>query len=708
MKIAVNADAESTVVGVESGRMNFDTSKQAKLFHMLSSSLYSNKPRSILRELCSNAHDSHVLVGIAATTPFKVVAPTYETPLLVVKDYGVGLTKEEAYNTILCYLGSTKDQSSDFIGGWGIGSKSPFAYTKSYNVVCVKDGKRVEFACWKDEHGLPTSAVVDERDTDEPNGVEMHVPVMAGDVRTFRTAITSYMQWTNYNVVADMGDFHQLKPLEPMETVDYHGLPISLFKSDDGGKIRLVYGGESYDIKDCINKETDTWERWEKLLESMDDGFNIAVVMNTPDSVDFNMNREELEQTPRTVALINKIVDFLGEEAAKRVDVYDSKMKATIGMSTDGEGVRKTLAEISAEIDRIISEGDSADRVFARAFRIFESTYRFDIGYSESLHALSQRSGVHRLHSLSYMVKPLCDQITVAYGRTFTPSKRDRDDFFYKRRRGMSAQTTNVIYVRATTKEEAIAVLNSSPSIGNFDWTGVDFHFFNIPLPTRSSSVRTGRTPPPRIYEAIAKEYIPFTPSNIYVMRRRGDEIDAETEMLLQIGAMALTPSYKYKPIIFFTPTSEFLKRDHPSNVISMDKAEGAWMEAANDYLAAWGGISFKGMTGFRRCEISTLSKESKVDVLSIAFNAAVDRAARDYGRVCRVEGDVAQFVADWREGGGVLQVQGLVNVMGKIRKIHKDVAMATEFIDMRKLIRNRSTPAARKLIATLKIGEWI
>jgi HSP90 family molecular chaperone len=79
MKIAVNADAESTVVGVESGRMNFDTSKQAKLFHMLSSSLYSNKPRSILRELASNAHDSHVQAGIAATTPFKSSHPPTKT-----------------------------------------------------------------------------------------------------------------------------------------------------------------------------------------------------------------------------------------------------------------------------------------------------------------------------------------------------------------------------------------------------------------------------------------------------------------------------------------------------------------------------------------------------------------------------------------------------------------------------------------------------
>jgi hypothetical protein len=708
MKIAVNADAESTVVGVESGRMNFDTSKQAKLFHMLSSSLYSNKPRSILRELASNAHDSHVQAGIAATTPFKIIAPTYENPLLIVKDFGVGLTKEEAYDTILCYLGSTKDNSSDFIGGWGIGSKSPFAYTKSYNVVCVKNGKRVEFACWKDEHGLPTSAVVDERETDEPNGVEMHVPVAAGDVRAFRTTIRSYMQWTNYNVQAEMGGEYALRPLVAEEVVDFDGLPISLFRSEDvGGKIRLVYGGESYDIKDCIDKETDSWHRWEMLLDAMDSNYNIAVVVNTPDSVDFNMNREELEQTPRTVTLINKIVDFLGSEADKRVNVYDSKMKASMGLKTGDEGNRITLASVAANIDKIISEGDSADRVFARAFRIFESTYRFDMEYTENIRTITQYSGVHRNHSLSYTVKPLKDQITVCYGRTYSPSRRDRDNFFYGLRRSPQSKN-NILYVRASTEEEAKAVLNATPIIGDFDWTGVHFHHFDIPLPVRQGVAKGGRTSPPRIYDAVEKSYLNFDTSNIYVMRGRGEEIDAEAERMLQIGAMALTPSYKYMPLVFFTPTPDFLKRDHPSNVISMEKAEEAWLAAAGEYLGTWGGLSYKGLRSFRKIEIYTLGEESQIDILSKAFNRAAGRAAGDYERVVRCDDAISEFVAKWKDGGGAVTIQSLANTMKKIRRIRRDVAVATEFIDVKKLIRNRTKPTARKLIATLKIGEWI
>ena len=58
MLINIQADRESTASGVEVAQMRFDTTKQAKLFHMLSSSLYSDKPASIIRELCSNCHDS--------------------------------------------------------------------------------------------------------------------------------------------------------------------------------------------------------------------------------------------------------------------------------------------------------------------------------------------------------------------------------------------------------------------------------------------------------------------------------------------------------------------------------------------------------------------------------------------------------------------------------------------------------------------------
>ena len=110
MKIELRVDREAEASGLDVSAMSFDMTKTAKLFHMLSSTLYSNKISSIIRELASNAYDSHLMKG-NLDTPFDLIAPTFENPIFEIRDYGVGLTAEEAEKTILCYLGSNKDSS---------------------------------------------------------------------------------------------------------------------------------------------------------------------------------------------------------------------------------------------------------------------------------------------------------------------------------------------------------------------------------------------------------------------------------------------------------------------------------------------------------------------------------------------------------------------------------------------------------------------
>ena len=128
----------AAVINTASDVMNVDASKQEKLLFMLSDKLYSNKFKSIIRELASNARDSHSDAGVIE--PFVITAPTDDKPELSIEDFGTGLDYETAKKTILMFLGSTKDYDDDktgqlasqSIGGFGIGSKSPRAYTPDY------------------------------------------------------------------------------------------------------------------------------------------------------------------------------------------------------------------------------------------------------------------------------------------------------------------------------------------------------------------------------------------------------------------------------------------------------------------------------------------------------------------------------------------------------------------------------------------------
>ncbi len=63
-------------------------------FEILSSRLYSDPMTAIIRELLSNAYDSQCLVG-KENVPIKVQLPDYLNPNFIIRDYGIGLEKDE-------------------------------------------------------------------------------------------------------------------------------------------------------------------------------------------------------------------------------------------------------------------------------------------------------------------------------------------------------------------------------------------------------------------------------------------------------------------------------------------------------------------------------------------------------------------------------------------------------------------------------------
>ena len=58
MKIERTTNA-ATQINATADAMHVDVAKQQKLLYMLSDKLYANKFKSIIRELASNARDSH-------------------------------------------------------------------------------------------------------------------------------------------------------------------------------------------------------------------------------------------------------------------------------------------------------------------------------------------------------------------------------------------------------------------------------------------------------------------------------------------------------------------------------------------------------------------------------------------------------------------------------------------------------------------------
>lgn len=141
-------------------------------YSLMIDGIYTNKLDSVIRELSTNARDSHISAG--NEDPFLISVKFNETSkdvILSIKDYGLGLSRTDA-ETYLCNLNSSsKRESNEAVGCFGIGSKSPFSLVDSYDFNCIKDGELTSLNLFRIKSETPRFLVATS-DTTEPNSVE--------------------------------------------------------------------------------------------------------------------------------------------------------------------------------------------------------------------------------------------------------------------------------------------------------------------------------------------------------------------------------------------------------------------------------------------------------------------------------------------------------------------------------------------------------
>ena len=170
------------------------------LFEMLRTNLYSDIYGSIIREVVSNVVDAHTEAG--KTDAVGEVEWIDENRLigvdnqLIIRDFGIGLSPERMRTVYGNYLTSTKRDSNDQIGGFGLGSKVPFAYTDSFFVQTAFDGMQYKYLCYIDETGLGAISLLESAATDKENGTEIVIPVKNKfDKQRFQDAIFKQLSY---------------------------------------------------------------------------------------------------------------------------------------------------------------------------------------------------------------------------------------------------------------------------------------------------------------------------------------------------------------------------------------------------------------------------------------------------------------------------------------------------------------------------------
>jgi hypothetical protein len=174
----------------------FSVSESPMFFKLMSKNLYKKPELAIVRELSANAMDSHIQAG-NGDKPFEIFFPTTKSPYFVIRDYGVGLSKDDANNLYSNFFASNKRASNKYAGCFGLGSKTPLAISDSFTIESVHKSKKYVWVCHLNDEGIPCLSTTnsDGEHTEEPSGVRITVPVKSSSISEFSSIAPTIFQF---------------------------------------------------------------------------------------------------------------------------------------------------------------------------------------------------------------------------------------------------------------------------------------------------------------------------------------------------------------------------------------------------------------------------------------------------------------------------------------------------------------------------------
>lgn len=302
MQVAHQSDHITHAVLGGQANMSFGISDDPAFFQILSSALYKNPEQAMVRETICNGWDSHIDSGCTD----KPLTITIDREKLVIRDYGKGIPAHLIQPIYGVYGASTKKNDGRQTGGFGLGCKSPFAYSDHFEVVSCCDGVRTIYNMSKssaEKMGKPSIVPIASFPTTE-SGIQVTIPVKPGDYSTLR----EYVMQVVFN-----GDIAAVVNGEQPETIKLseaeHGFvmltPSSEHRSQfNDHKIFVRYGNVIYPVEK--NQAIDAM--YCKTV-TMLDRYNCKVVLQAPaDSISITPSRESLTMSDISIATINELL----------------------------------------------------------------------------------------------------------------------------------------------------------------------------------------------------------------------------------------------------------------------------------------------------------------------------------------------------------------------------------------------------------------
>lgn len=351
MKIeTVEATITSNIPEGRKRRVGVSTKGMAHIMGLLTN-LYNDRELAVIREYYTNALDAHSMVG-NTTDAVRITLPTWDKPNYVVQDFGVGMDEDTLFDIYGEYGESTGRDSNDIVGGFGLGSKSAYSISNQFTVTSIKDGRKTVALFSKEAHGAYDVDIINSLPTSDRNGTTVSIPINV-NVGMFNSKAHKFFSYSKPGTVLVDGK----QPVYALDNADHLDNPkdpdmLIFLKPKTHGESYVIMGSVPYHLSESeINLSLDRLG-----VRHASQGFiRMPKYFPVPiGSVDISPNREGLQMTDKTNALIDKYLSFivndLQEIAKKDIDkaenleeIYEAHSKwndiITVPLEYKGEKV---------------------------------------------------------------------------------------------------------------------------------------------------------------------------------------------------------------------------------------------------------------------------------------------------------------------------------------------------------------------------------
>ncbi len=336
-----NIYTETSNIGTES---SFSIGDKGFIFSILRNKLYSDPISSLIREYGCNAKDANVEAG-RSELPIEIHLPNSFDMSLKIRDTGLGITPDRMNDVFINYGSSTKRNTNDQAGAFGIGSKSSFAYTNQFSVVTVSDfqneRKRRTYIAYIDATEEGKMRLVSEENTTDPTGTEIIIGVEKEDVSKFiEKTLSTFKYWKVKPILSGINPVPEFPQYE--NNLLLTGSNWSLYSQTNKNgyntaeTAKILIDGVCYNI-DVHNFNKETYEIKNLLNSNVIFDFKIG-------ELTISANRETLHYDDNTIYLI---ITRLHSVAKETPELIQEKVKNSKNYIDASRNYRKLLSAIN-------------------------------------------------------------------------------------------------------------------------------------------------------------------------------------------------------------------------------------------------------------------------------------------------------------------------------------------------------------------------